>query len=61
MPKKTVRVCYSMEALDIIPNAKPERLGDGYETKRYWMVKWDNCKSYQAYAKCYISEARNGQ
>ena len=57
MAKATIRVCFSIEALDIIPHSVPERTGDGYETKTYWMVKWDDCISFQAYAKCYIAKS----
>jgi hypothetical protein len=61
MAKQTVRVCYSMDALDLMPRAKanPDRRGDGYETDKYWMVKWDGNFGFTPYAKCWIAEVRN--
>lgn len=57
MARATIRVCYSNEALLVIPSATLTRIGDGYETPTYWMVKWDGCLGFTPYAKCYIAKA----
>lgn len=59
MARATIRVCYSNDGLDIIPKANPKRVGDGYETKTYWMVKWDGCLGFTPYAKLYIAKAED--
>ena len=61
MAKQTIRVCFSIEALGIMPSATLERRGDGYETPTYWMVKWDGNFGFTPYAKCYIAKAPNGE
>ena len=51
---KTHRVKMSAEGISRHIFKKTDRHGDAYLTPRYYMVKWDGTKSFQAVAQNYI-------